>query len=65
VAVGFGVRELVVNVLPSASPLEGGGLILIALIAVLFAVWAAIASVAAIPRRVARSRRLPSPARRE
>jgi hypothetical protein len=53
-AVAVGVRELVVDVLPSASPVIGAGLVLIAIVAVLLAVYWAVATVAAVPHKVER-----------
>jgi hypothetical protein len=60
-AVAIGVRELVVDVLPSASPVVAGGLVLIAVVAVLLAVYWAVATLAAVPRQAGRRRRLPPP----
>jgi hypothetical protein len=54
-AVAFGVRELVVDVLPSASPVGAAGLVAVMLVIVLLAVFWAAASLAAIPRKVKRA----------
>jgi hypothetical protein len=51
-AVAFGVRELVVKVVPSASTVALAELAVIVVVAVLFAVYSAAASLTAIPRRV-------------
>ena len=58
-AVGFGVRELVVDVLPSASPVGGGALVLIAVLAVLLAVYWSVATFTAIPHKAKRAGRQP------